>query len=89
MIACLPRAHGESDGCADISPPTNIQISRQERSEIRPSRDRISRNIRPELSESERRRDHENAKSRSSVRVVQKPAEQIQGIPDRFAVDDR
>lgn len=85
----LPRAHGKSDGSADVSASTNIQISRQERSEVRTGRNRIGRNVGPELGQSKGRRDHENAKSRSSVRFIQKPAEQIQGIPNRFPVNNR
>lgn len=86
---CLPGAHGEPDGCADVSASTNIQISRQERSEIGTGRDRIGCDIGAELSQGEGRRDDKNAKSRCSVGLVQKPAEQVQRVPDRFAIDDR
>lgn len=86
---CLPRAHGESYGSADVSASTDVEISREERGEVRTGRDRIGRNVGPELGQGEGRRDDENAKSCRSVRLVQKFVEQIQRIPYWIAVDDR
>lgn len=86
---CLPGAHGEPHGGADVPATTDVDISRKQRGEVCAGRDRVRGNVGPELRQGKRCRNHKDAKSCRSVRLVQESAEQIQRVPDRVAVDDR
>lgn len=83
------RTHRQPNNCADITPPSDIEISRKQRRHIRAGGYRVGCDVRPQLGQGKSQRNNEDPKPLCRARSLQEPHQQIERIPYLLAVDNR
>lgn len=90
----VPRAHDETDECADVSTSADIQIARKEGGHVGTSGDGVGCDVGTKLGKSEGGGDDEDTEAggtiggMTGVGIDQEVSQKVQRVPDRFVIDD-